>query len=269
MKKALTTYPIPIVLTFLVLVFLSSCVENRKVLFLQKGEVNKKGMPTDTVLRSYNLVDYQYKIQPQDILYIRFQSLTAEEFDFFSKNQTQNMGANQANLVVNGDLVDDNGEVPFPVVGKVKVSEMTVFEAQEKLQKIADQYLESPVVKVRLINFRITVLGEVNKEGTVVLNTNRVSLMEAIGWAGGFTDLADRADVKLIRQQNGKARVQYINLLDEEFVNSPNYFVNQSDILIVPPLKQRPFRKYFGPNLALVTSSLALLLLTINFIQAN
>jgi len=250
-----------------VVMLVSSCVENRKVLFLQSGEVNKKGLPVDTVLRNYDLVDFQYKIQPQDILYIRFQSLTPEDYDFFSKNQLQMGGTNQGNLAQNGDLVDGHGEVPFPVVGKVKVAGLTVFEVQDKLQKIADQYLESPVVKVRLINFRITVLGEVNHEGTVVLNTNRVSLMEAIGWAGGFTDLADRADVKLIRQHNGKAEVQYINLLEENFINSPNYFVNQSDILIVPPLRQRPFRKYFGPNLALVTSSLALLLLTINFLQ--
>jgi polysaccharide export outer membrane protein len=89
----------------------------------------------------------------------------------------------------------------------VKVAGLTVYEVQNKLQQIADQYLESPVVKVRLINFRFTILGEARREGTVVLGNNRVNYIEAIGLAGGLTDLADKKNIKLIRQINGKAEV--------------------------------------------------------------
>ena len=82
-----------------------------------------------------------------------------------------------------------------------------------------------------------------------------------------MTDLADRANVKLIRQVNGKTEVQYLNLLDEDFIHSPNYFIHQNDVLIVSSLKQRPYQRYFGKNLSLVISSLSLLLLTINLIN--
>lgn len=260
----------PEMLRYLIYVLLllttASCVPNRKVQFLQKNDVNVSSVPLDTVVRRYKPDQFDYKVQPNDILSIRFNSMTPEKFDFLSgasgAGAQNNIGIN--NPMMMGELVDEQGEVPFPVLGKVKVAGLTVFQIQDSLQKLANQYLEAPVVKVRLLNYRITVLGEVNQEGTVLLSDNRVTMLEAIGLAGGLNDLADRSQVKLIRQRGDITEVQYINLLDEQFIHSPYYYVNQSDILIVPPLKQRPFRKYFGPNLALVFSSLSLVLFALN-----
>jgi polysaccharide export outer membrane protein len=245
---------------------LSSCVPNRKYVYLQKNDVNKKELPIDTVVRKYDYKNFEYKIQPEDILSIRFESLTPKEYDFFVPETTiggQQL-SQQANPLLIGELVDMEGNVPFPVIGKVKVSGLTVYEAQDTLQKIANQYMENPLVKVRLINFRVTLLGEVLKEGTVTLTNNRVNMMEAIGLAGGLTDLADKKNVKLIRIRNGKTEVQYLNLLDESFMQSPNFFVHQNDVLIVPALRQRPYRKYFGQNISLVISALTLIVLTVN-----
>ena len=251
------------------LCFFASCVSNRKVQLMQKNDVNAKDLVRDSMLRSYAIDTFQYKVQPNDILSISFQSLTPKEFDFFSSSASGgNASANliQGGALIIGELVDEKGEVPFPVIGKVKVAGQTVMQIQEQLQTIASKYTESPLVKVRLINFRFTILGEVAKEGTVILTNNRVSMLEAIGQAGGLGDLADRSNIKLIRQKGGKTEVQYINLLDENFFKSPYYYVYQNDVLIVPPLKQRPFRRYFGNNLALVTSTLSLLLIVINTI---
>src|SRR5690349_17841913 len=166
---------------------LSSCVTNKKYVYLQKDDVNpkKNQLPKDTVVRAYSIDHFDYRIQSNDILSVRFESLTDEEFDFLGREHYQNTGSvsnlNSGNAQLIGELVDQQGEIRFPFIGKVKVEGLTVFEIQEKLQALADQYLESPVVKVRIINYRITILGEVNKEGNITLGNNRVSMLEAIG----------------------------------------------------------------------------------------
>lgn len=250
---------------------LSSCVTNKKYVYLQKDDVNVKDLPKDSLMRTYDLPDYEYRIQPEDILSVRFESLTPQEYDIFNRNMMAQQGQNlqMGNALLIGELVDPAGEIVYPVIGKVKVAGYTVYEIQERLQQLADQYLESPVVKVRLINFRFTILGEANREGTVVLQNNRVNYVEAIGLAGGLKDLADKRNIKLIRQINGKTEVRYLNLLDENMVNKPEYFVYQNDILIVPALRQRPYRQYFGQNLSLVISSLSLLLITLTLINSS
>jgi polysaccharide biosynthesis/export protein len=248
-----------------VLVF-GSCVTNKKYQMMQQNDVNKQNIPSDSVFRKYSIEPFDYKIQTNDILSVRFESLTPKEYDFLSKGADPN-AANPfvGGALLLGDLVDENGEMPFPVVGKVKVIGMTVYEIQDYLQKIANQYLESPIVKVRLLNYRITFLGEVNREGVITLNNNRVTMLEAIGLAGGLTDLADKTSIKLIRQKGNDTEVVYLNVLDENFIQSPYYYVYQNDILIVPALRQRPFRKYFGQNISLIISSISLLLIVLNY----
>ncbi len=252
-----------ILFLFLLSAIISSCVTNKKVQYAQKNDVNKKDLPKDSVLRSYQPAPFDYKIQPNDALYIRFASLTTEEFDFFKEANALASGGGARNYAVTSELVDPDGNILFPVVGKVKVSGLTVFEIQDLLQKTADQYLDSPVVKVRLVNFRFTVLGEVIAEGTTTTFNNRINILEAIGLAGGLGELADRSNIKIIRQRDGVTEVGYIDLLSEDIIQSPYYYMNQNDVLIIPPLKQRPFRKYFGQNLSLFVSSLSLLLLVI------
>lgn len=249
-----------------VVVLGASCVPNKKIVYLQKGDELNESFPKDTVLRVYDLADYEYRIQPEDILSIRFESLTDEEYDFFSRSNIQN-STNAANIAVNGHLVDKHGTINLPEIGKVEVAGLTVHQIRDTLQEITTQYLRAPVVNVRLLNFRITLLGEVNSEGTVNSYNNRISIMEAVGLGGGLTELADRSKVKVIRQQRGQTEVLYVNLLNENLMQESSFFVHQNDIIIVPPLKQRPFRRYFGQNVALFLSSVSTLLLIINLVK--
>ena len=253
----------------------SSCVVNKKYQYLQNDDVNQKpsAILKDSVLRVYNLDDFEYRLQPEDILSVQFYSLTPDEFNFFSLKQMQtisggaNAFGNAGNALVNGYLIDQEGAVRFPVVGDVVVEGLTVYEAQNHIQEVAEQFLEDPIVEVRLLNFRFTLLGEVRQEGTYNSLNQRIHILEAIGLSGGFTDLADKANVKIIRQNGRSAEVYYLNLLEEDALESKHYYVNQQDIIVVPPLKQRPYQIYFGKNLALVISSVSLLLLVIGLIQ--
>lgn len=246
-----------------------SCVPNKKVVFLQKDDVNAKDLAKDSVLRSYGLIIKEYKIQPLDILSIRIESLTEEAFDFMAKLYPDQRGgaSSSANFLVNGFLVDNNGEIEFPIVGNIQVAGLSVFECQKKMQEAFQPYLKNPVARVRLLNFRFTLLGEVNNENQVVSNNTRVTIMEAIGLGGGLTDLADRANVKIIRQNGVESKVLYLNLLDENLLASENYYVQQNDIIVVPALRQRPYHKYWGQNLALFVSTISLILLTVNLFK--
>src|SRR4051812_25755269 len=131
------------------LAVLASCVPNKRYVYLQKSDVNKKYLPKDTTVRTYAYADFKYRIQPEDILSIRIESLTPKELDFFSKEAATGSQAlnTQANPLLIGELVDKDGMVPFPVIGKVKVAGLTIYEAQDTIQAIALQYMESPIVK--------------------------------------------------------------------------------------------------------------------------
>jgi polysaccharide biosynthesis/export protein len=245
-----------------ILIIFSACVPNRKYVYLQKNDLSGS-TPKDTAVRSYDQREFEYKIQPNDALYVRFESLTAAEYDFFKETGPNNASGNR-NFAVTSELVDPDGKILFPVIGKIQVSGLTVFQAQDSLQALVGKYLEAAVVKVRLVNFRFTILGEVNSEGTVTTFNNRITLPEAIGLAGGLGELANRSNIKIIRHKEGVSEVAYVNLLDEDLLNSPYYYINQNDVLVVPSLRQRPFRKYFGQNFSLVVSSISLVLLVIN-----
>lgn len=242
------------------IVFFSSCVPNRKLVYLQQDDIkNRKEIPKDSVLRKHPMAVQEVRIQPLDILSITFESLTTSEFDFFSQSSPNINpgGGNMANLALGGILVDGNGEIEYPVVGKIKVSGLTVFEVERNLKAIAMKYLRDVVVRVRLINFRYTLLGEVNSEKTVTSNTTRLTMMEAIAQGGGLSELADRSHVKVIRQVGNESQIHYIDLLKEDFIESPFYFVQQNDVIIVPPLRQRPFKRYFTSNVAIITTAIS------------
>ena len=241
---------------------LGACVPNRKIVYLQKDDLNKgKETPRDTILRSHTMKIQEYRIQPLDMLSVQFESLTGEDFDFFSKASPRSVGGNNiGNIALTGILVDAQGEIEYPVVGKVLVSGLTVFEAQNKLKEVASEYLRNVVVRVRLLNFRYTVLGEVNGERTVVSTNTRLTMMEAIGLAGGLTELADRSFIKVVRQSGSESQIFYVNLLKEDYVESPFFYVQQNDVIIVPPLRQRPFKRYFVSNLGIITTTLSALL---------
>lgn len=252
----------------LALIVFSACVPNRKLVFYQHDDLkHRKDIPRDTVLRTHALHIQEYKIQPLDMLSINFETLTDESdaFDFLSKlsPQSRAISGGVNSTQANGILVNREGYIEYAVLGKIKLAGLTPFQAEDSIRRIASQYIPDVIVRVRMLNFRFTILGEVRGEKTVVSANTRLTISEAIGLAGGLSEMADRSLVKVIRQKEDVTEVYYINLLEEKFIESPYYYVAQNDVIVVPPLKQRTFRQYFTSNLAILTTAISFALLIV------
>lgn len=249
----------------------SACVPAKKLVYLQhENELEKKKqIPKDSILRVHQLNIQEYRIQPLDLLSVTFETLGMENdaFDFLSRLNPQTRSGGGANsAAISGVLVNKEGEIEYAVLGKIKVAGLTPFEAEDTIQSVASKFMKDVIVRVRMLNFRYTVLGEVGAEQTVTSPNTRLTMMEAIGLSGGFGELADRSSIKVIRQNGNDTEIYYINLLEEKFLESKYYYVQQNDVIIVPPLKQRTFRRYFVGNLGIITTtiSFALLIITLS-----
>jgi polysaccharide biosynthesis/export protein len=246
-----------------------ACVPAKKLVYLQNKDLkNRKDIPRDSVLRTHQLSINEYRIQPLDILSVTFETLNDENdaFDFLSKlsPQRRSGGGNiQSAGSLMGVMVNADGDLEYAVLGKIRVTGLTIFEAEDTIRAVASKYISDVIVRVRMLNFRYTVLGEVNGEKTVTVNNPRITMMEAIANAGGLTELADRTLVKVLRQNGNDTEVFYVNLLEEKFIESDYYYVQQNDVIIVPPLRQRTFKRYFTSNLGLITSSISFILFVI------
>jgi polysaccharide export outer membrane protein len=179
-------------------------------------------------------------VQAGDILHIAVYSSNAEAVEPFNLQKNIVPGAlnapHQHTLeMFLGYLVDANGTIDFPVLGPLPVAGLTLPQVKDTLQGCLKTYLNEAVVTVRFMNFRITVLGEVNQPGTYTLSSPRVTLLEAIGRAGDLSPYANRTNILHIREQNGQRIYTRINLQSGELFSSPVYYLQQNDIIYIEP----------------------------------
>jgi len=132
-------------------------------------------------------------------------------------------------------LVDREGYIDFPVLGRVLVGGLTKNELAEKMRKEISKYIEEPLVKVSLVNFKVTALGEVNRPGTVVIRNDRVSILDFLGYVGDVTINANRTNLLIIRDNNGVVEKGRLDLTDTAVFASPYYYLQQNDVVYVEP----------------------------------
>ena len=220
---------------FLVLtIFISSCANRNLVYFSDLAE----GSANETPIKNY----IQPVIQADDILSITVSSLNPESNVLFNNvilPTTANSGGVIAATKVNeGYLVDKSGFINFPVIGKVMLAGLTKEQATEKMTNEIKVHVKNPIVNVRFINFKITVIGEVSKPSTFVVSTEKVNVLEAIGMAGDMTSYGRRENVLIIREQQGVRRTTRINLNNKDVLNSPYFYLQQNDIVYVEPFNK-------------------------------
>lgn len=181
------------------------------------------------------------RIQPNDVLGIKVFSSESELAAPFNLN-SQELNANLISIEaiqLNGYLVNQQGEIDFPVLGSLKWTGLSIVEAKEALLVKLKAHLKDPVVNLRLLNFRVTVSGEVRKPGAFNILNERISLPDALALAGDLTDYADRRDILLVRENNGVRSLNQINLQSATFFQSEHYYLKQNDLIYVKPIKAK------------------------------
>lgn len=287
----------------LMMVMITACVPNKRLVYFQAAREPKvdEVKNDDGMKRIYNTHFQEYKLRPKDIISLRVASITPSEYDFIQKYEEQ-LGLirslNQYDLVnksgstrqrsgiaTGGDdgvmpaisldrqqtgfVLDDAGILELPYIGAINFAGLSISQAEDTVKSRLKGYFETPVVRIQLMNFHFTILGEVNKEGRYTVFNPNSTVVDAISIAENLTDFADRSKIKIIRTtQGGKAEVFYVNTLKEDLLGQPGYYLQPDDILIVPPLPARSSRKYTLPTyttaVSLITSTLTLVLFLVS-----
>jgi polysaccharide export outer membrane protein len=251
------------VFLFIVFAFFTSCVSPKKIIYLQDMD---SALPTQEL-------HYTSVIKKDDILRITVNSehmLLVQPFNQTLSGVSQNglnaMGQQQ----LFGYLVDNKGAIAFPVLGIMKAAGKTRKELTDFIQaQIREGFVNDAVVDIRIVNFKVTVLGEVNRPGTFTLDHNRITLLQAIGTAGDLTIYGNRKNIKLLRDVNGIQTTYQVDLTSASFIDSDFYFLQQNDVVVIEPNYAQIQAAGVNRNASLFVSIAALLLSVIVIISRS
>jgi polysaccharide export outer membrane protein len=252
----------------LTILLISGCTTQQKLAYLNNlPEISGEGTFT---------IDFpDYKLQPRDVLYITVKAMTPDGtiMDFLTSarsSQTTSFGSGESAGYLYGYDVNSEGFIILPVVGAMKVSGLTLEETQKLLQSRAEQFFTGATVDCKLLSFKFTVIGEVNGPGSYVNYNNYLTVLEAIGRAGGISDFGRRDKVLVIRPTEKGTRTYNINLQDKNLLLSEAYFLLPNDVIIVEPVKQKIFMQNL-PTISFIISTftgvLTTTLLLINYFK--
>lgn len=240
--------------------FMSSCGSVKNVAYLQNS---------DSIDLSRSEFLYDARIMPKDILTITVNTVNPEASAPFNLLVRNTLNSTSSSIGTSGGslqtyLVDNGGEIDFPVLGKLHVGGLSKAECEKMIHDKLLPYLnevENPVVTVRMSNYKISVLGEVNRPGMFTVGNEKINILEALAQAGDLTIYGVREKIKLIRENaNGKKEVITINLNDAEIINSPYYYLQQNDIVYVEPNKVKARNSSIGQSTSLWLTSASIII---------
>jgi len=219
-------------LLLLLLTSLASCVQHKELLNFNEGPAfPSEAQPISVVA--------DVRIQADDLLEI---GIYAEDPAAVAPFTLQGMGERskeQNNVAGNHFLVDQAGDIEFPVLGKIHLSGLSVEQARDTFKLKLQRYINNPIVNVRWLNFKFTVLGEVSRPATYTLPERSVTVLEAVGLAGDLTNYGNRKNILVIREQDGKREFGRVDLQDRNVFASPYFYLKQNDVIYVEPRKQK------------------------------
>jgi polysaccharide export outer membrane protein len=210
----------------------ASCVPQKKMLYLKEAQMAAENQSINYV----NERSVNYRLQPGDNLYIHFIN-TIDERSTILLNGDANRLTNDASIYLNSYTLDEEGFVEMPLIGKIELQNLTVDEAKDRLQTELNKYINETTIIVKLSNFNLTVLGEVNRPGTFKVYQSQINLFEAVALAGNMTNFAKNDEVKIVRQTDNGSEIITVDMGSADILTSPYYYLKPNDIVYVEPLK--------------------------------
>ena len=236
---------------------LASCSSYKQVPYLQNAAIVNTAEPQPL---------YDAKIMPKDLLTITVNTTDPEAAAPFNLTVQSSINAARTTTLTQQPtlqqyLVNNEGNIDFPVLGTLHIGGLTKSEAEDLIREKLKPYLrETPIVTVRMTNYKISVLGEVARPGTFTVSNEKVNVLEALAMAGDMTIWGMRNNVKLVREDaTGKREIVYLDLNDADIVTSPYYYLQQNDILYVTPNKTKSKNSDIGQSTSLWFSATSIL----------
>lgn len=236
----------------------SSCVPHKKITYFQdlandSTLIGHANMPTSTV-------------QPGDLISITISSLSEDANQLFELKST----SDDPNFASNTYLVREDSTVQIPVLGEIVVAGMPTGDVSAKVSLALEPYLKDPTVVARIVNYRITLMGEVARPGVYPVPNEKISILEAIGLAGDLTIYGQRENVKIIRTKGGDHQVFMVDLTSGDLFSSPHYYLQNNDIVYVEPSKGRTsVDDNIYRVIPLIVSAATLAIVVIGFATSN
>jgi len=251
-------------LGLLILGILSSCLSNKKLIYIQnKSESELKAIP-------YQNPKVEYVIQTNDVLSIVIKGPQPEYNDVFNLNSpTSNNNNNSVGgLYLSGYTVSDSGTVALPTIGKVFLRGSTLSQARTIIEKEVAKLVNNATVQVKLLSFKVSVLGEVKNAGYYYVYNNQATIFEGLGLAGDLTDFGNRHKVKIIRQTASGSEVALLDLTKSSIMSSKYYYLLPNDVVYVQPVKAKVLRSNLQP-LGVLFGGITTLVVLLGFFNVN
>lgn len=211
----------------------SSCISQKRVTLLQDKSVKEAQASFENKKKT------TYQIQSGDHLYIRVYSLDPKTSKFFQSDLPTLM--NPTYLYLNSYMVDQDGYINFSFIDKLYVKGMTIEEVRKKIQTTLNEYFKESTVTVKLVNFQIAVLGEVNDAGNFTIDKDQINILQAVALAGGFKEYGKVRKITLVRQTLSGSDVYTIDLSNKKVLESDYFYLMPNDVIYVEPLKGKSF----------------------------
>ena len=232
---------------------LGSCASSEKFALLQNASSTSAG----------KTADFQAVLQPDDLLMIIIST----------ENPIVSQPYNLTNVAINTNTenglgtqrllsyqIDQEGYIQMPNLGTVKAAGKTRNQLMADISKLLEGKINNPVITIRILNFKVSVQGEVNRPGTFTIATERITLLEALSMAGDLTIYGKRDNILVVREENGVKSFQKVDITKADFINSPYYYLSQNDMVYVEPNKTRVNSSVIGPNITVGISALSLII---------